>query len=278
MQQVVVEVVTRDEDVASATGRRFVVRWVRRKAFLYQRAVKGEAVGTGRPIVEDKLLGQVDTMVAQEWQARGDWSVPPPLQTEEPAPPRPANRPPAPAPPVDSSKRLSAALWLSQTFHAAEMERLRLAQAAADEAFAAQFLDEQADAAKRTPKSSRRSGPKDAEPECGCGRRSAIRYVHPTVSVPNTPNRARETLHRIAGAYPRSGCPSAIVDAEVERAAHLRLNFNVLDEDEYFPPRPSSAGCSRRRCTWCPSTFGVPAPPSPTTAAASRPATVLTSQ
>jgi hypothetical protein len=150
--------VTRDEDVESATGKRFVVRWVRRKAFLYERAVKGEAVGTGRPILEDKLLGQVDATVAQEWQARGDSSVPPPLQAEEPAPPGSADRPPSPAPAVDTSQRLNAALWFTDTFHAAETERLRAAQAAADEAFAAQFRDEPARAAEGTPKSSPRSG------------------------------------------------------------------------------------------------------------------------
>jgi hypothetical protein len=158
VQQVVVKVVTRGEDVESATGKRFVVRWVRRKAFLYERAVKGEAVGTGRPILEDKLLGQVDATVAQEWQARGDASVPPQLQAEEPAPPEPADRLPSPAPAVDTSQRLSAALWFTDTFHAAETERLRAAVAAADEAFAAQFRDEPARATERTPKSSPRSG------------------------------------------------------------------------------------------------------------------------
>jgi hypothetical protein len=114
-------------------------------------------VGTGRPIVEDKLVGQVDATVAQEWQARGDSSVPPPLQVEEPAPPSPADRPPSPAPAVDTSQRLSAALWFTDTFNAAETERLRVAQPAADEAFAAQFRDEPARTAKPTPTSPQRS-------------------------------------------------------------------------------------------------------------------------
>jgi hypothetical protein len=137
-------VVTRDQDVESATAKRFVVRWVRRRALLYERSVKGEAVGTGRPIVEDKLLGQVDATVAQEWQARGDSTVPPPLHAEDPAGSSPVDRPLSPGRAVDTSQRLSAALWFTDTFRADQMQRVRVAeQAASDAAFMSQFRDEE---------------------------------------------------------------------------------------------------------------------------------------
>jgi hypothetical protein len=52
----------------------------------------------------------------------------------------------------------------------------------------------------------------------------------------------------------------------------------TCDEDEYFPPPPEFRRALEATLHLVSSTFGVPAPPSPTTAAAARPATVLTSQ
>jgi hypothetical protein len=144
-REAVIEVVARDGDVQPEVAKRFVIRWVRRKAFLYERSVWGSSAA-GRPILEDKLLGPVDAEAAQQWQTRGDWSVPPPRQTEEP----PARKSrsgalpaPTPTPPVDGSSRLNAALWMADTFRAQQMEKYRAVdEALADEEFMAQFLEE----------------------------------------------------------------------------------------------------------------------------------------
>jgi hypothetical protein len=101
--------------------------------------------------MKDRLLGEVDPVVAQQWQSRGDWALPPPL-TAHPseARRRRADEPaaaPAPAPPVDGLKRLNAALWFTDSFHAAEVERIRMATDA-DEQFMAQFRAENPGAAE----------------------------------------------------------------------------------------------------------------------------------
>jgi hypothetical protein len=153
--ETITEVIARAADVGTEAAKRFVLRWVRRRAYLYARSTDGSSRSTGRPILKDKLLGEVDAVVAEHWLERGDWSVPPPL-TAHPSEPRrsrseePAAAP-APAQPVDGLKRLNAALWFTDTFHAAEVERIRTAQRAADEAFAVQFSDEPPGAARRKP-------------------------------------------------------------------------------------------------------------------------------
>ena len=157
-EEAVIEVVARDGDVQPEVAKRFVVRWVRRKAFLYERSVRGSSAA-GRPILEDKLLGPVDAEAAQQWQTRGDWSVPPPLQMEEPPARTSRSGPllaPTPTPPVNAPSRLNAALWMADTFRAQQMEKYRAVDdALADEEFMAQFRHEEeppnAPAAARAP-------------------------------------------------------------------------------------------------------------------------------
>ena len=69
------EVFDKRAEVEAEVAKRFVARWVRRKAYLYERSVRSETAGGDRPIVEDKLVGRVDAVVARQWQAQGDWSA-----------------------------------------------------------------------------------------------------------------------------------------------------------------------------------------------------------
>ena len=135
------------EPVASGP---FVVRWVRKQAYLYERRADEHTTAVGRKVVTDAYLGPVDSQVAQRWQERGDWSVPPPLlggrrpsakgaaPSSRARPPRPpAPRDPMPAavtaPSVDGRSRLNSALFFTDVFQARQTENIRLANEAADE-------------------------------------------------------------------------------------------------------------------------------------------------
>jgi transposase len=128
----------------SEVAARFVLRWVRKRAFLYERSVVHETIG-GHPVVKDQYLGPVESHVGQQWQERGDFSLPPPLEGGRFPAQRshsrrfkpaanvfPASPAPSPTPPADGHARLNAALWFTDAFHARESARIREANEAAD--------------------------------------------------------------------------------------------------------------------------------------------------
>jgi hypothetical protein len=124
---------------------RYVLRWVRKQPFLYERSLVSETVG-GQPVVKDECLGPVDPHVGQQWQERGDFSLPPPLEggrlppasrarkLRTPPGPHAATADPASPPPLaaDPRARLSAALWFTDAFHARESARIREVNEALD--------------------------------------------------------------------------------------------------------------------------------------------------
>jgi hypothetical protein len=152
------------KDVEAEIAKQFVVHWQRRKAFLYKRTIRGQSAG-GRPVFEDKLIGPVDAEVAQQWQARGDWSAPPSLHVEEKPPAEP--RPPLPPPgqPFDEGLREAAGRWMAAKAHAREREKYQpVDEEAAWKEFMAQFpaaatVSPQGNSAHSAPAAPRASSP-----------------------------------------------------------------------------------------------------------------------
>jgi transposase len=128
--------VAQKKDGLAEQGRHYVMRWVRRQAFLYERTPTDRSHRTGSLEFTEVLLGPVDEKVAQRWQERGNPLDPPPLAgARVPAQARERASPPGPAAgsQVDGLSRLSSALWFADTFHAAEMQRMREYNEKADE-------------------------------------------------------------------------------------------------------------------------------------------------
>ena len=151
------------EDLLAEQGRHYVLRWVRRQAFLYERTPTGRrSQRTGSMTCTEVLLGPVDDKVAQQWQDRGNPLDPPPLaQARVPALARERTRPEgtAPARHPDGLSRLSAALWFADTFHAAEMQRMKEYNEAANELAAAASARPPRREDSDPPEPSRRLGP-----------------------------------------------------------------------------------------------------------------------
>ncbi len=110
---------------------------VRRQAFLYERTpTDRRSRRTGSLECKEVLLGPVDERVALRWQERGNPRDPPPLAgARVPTQARERASPPdsAPRSQVDGLSRLSSALWFADTFHAAEMQRMKEYNEKADE-------------------------------------------------------------------------------------------------------------------------------------------------
>jgi hypothetical protein len=159
----IVEVVPMDRGEAVSVQEGYIVRWIRKRPFLYKRALSSKTTADGRPAFEDTFVGTLADDVAREWQRTGDPAAPPPLsqavaasanpQRFVPAPapeleaaaalrrPPPSRKPrrpstamrprvapaepPAPPPPPDPATRLATAIWYTDAFHTADTDRLR---------------------------------------------------------------------------------------------------------------------------------------------------------
>jgi hypothetical protein len=160
----ILEVVPMDRGEATTVEEGYAVRWIRKRPFLYKRAISTKTTADGRPAFEDTFVGTLAEDVAREWQRTGDPSAPPPLAQavavpagpqrptaaakvaeddvgrDAPRPPpsrkprrpstamRPRLLPPtlaAPPPLPDPATRLATAIWYTDAFHTADTERLR---------------------------------------------------------------------------------------------------------------------------------------------------------
>jgi hypothetical protein len=152
------------KDVEPEVAKQFVVHWQRRKAFLYRRTVPSQSAG-GRPVFEDKLVGPVDADVAQQWQARGDWSVPPPLHVEKEPPVEPLPHLPPPRQPFDEALREAAGNWMAAHAHARKREKYQpVDEEAAWNEFMAQFPADAKVPPQQQPAQSAAPGPPSLQP------------------------------------------------------------------------------------------------------------------